>query len=251
MKPYHYLKIVFLVLLFVSCSSDSNDNNSSNNLNNFSTDLCNNVSGPTAAYYANAHGIPLPLTQIPTIANPGQQFIHSQYPALGFTVPQGYNASESQAGLGVNVLRNDNQVLWRYVPGLSSLSQVNILDIVAAEVNGLFAFYGHTGNFNVDCEQNFTQPQGSFIISTSTRIIRFGNITALVAINSYFETSLGSTFASVSVASGPTAEFDNLVMDVFLPIHWQLLIIDDNVRDSDLDGTPDNQDNFPFDPQRQ
>ena len=76
-------------------------------------------------------------------------------------------------------------------------------------------------------------------------------ITAQVIINSYFETSLGSTFASVSVASGPTAEFDNLVMDVFLPIHWQLLIIDDNVRDSDLDGTPDNQDNFPFDPQRQ
>ena len=250
MKTLNYLKLGFLIILLSACSSDSNNNNA-NNLNNFTSQLCDNVSGPTAAYWDNAHGLPLPLTQIPTLANPGQQFIHSQYPALGFTMPQGYTAAEAQAGLGVNVLRNDNQVIWRYVPGLSSLSQVNILDIVAAEVNGIFAFYGHTGNFTVDCEQNFSQPQGSAIISTSTRLIRFGNFTVLVAVNSYFETSLGSTFASVSVASGPTAEFDNLVMNVFLPIHWQLLIIDDSVRDSDLDGTPDNQDNFPFDPQRQ
>ena len=250
MKTYNYLKILFLVSLFVSCSSDSNDNNS-NNLNNFNSALCNNVTGPTAAYWDNAHGLPIPLTRIPTIANPGQQFIHSQYPALGFTMPAGYSGFENQQGIGVNVLRNDNQVLWRYVPGLTALSQIDILDIVAAEVNQLFAFYGHTGNFTVDCETNATQPQGSFIISKSSRLIRFGNFTALVDINSYFETSLGSTFASVSVASGPTAEFDNLVMNTFLPIHWQLLIIDDSVRDSDLDGTPDNQDNFPFDPDRQ
>ena len=244
------LKFILFIVLLSSCSSDSNNNNT-NSLNNFTSQLCNNVSGPTAGYWDNAHGLPLPLTQIPTIANPGQQFIHSQYPQLGFTMPQGYTGSEAQTGLGVNVLRNDNQVLWRYVPGLTALSQVNILDIVAAEVNGLFAFYGHTGNFTVLCETNATQPQGSFIVSKSSRLLQFGNITALVDVNSYFETSLGSTFASVSVASGPTAEFDNLVMNTFLPIHWQLLIIDDSVRDSDLDGTPDNQDNFPFDPQRQ
>lgn len=250
MKLKNLLQLAFALLVISGCSSDDS-NNGNNNLNNFTTNLCTNVSGPTAAYYANGHGVALPLSQIPTIANPGQQFIHNQYPQLGFTVPQGYTASETQIGLGVDVVRNDGQVVWRYVPGLSSLSQVNILDIVAAEVNQIFAHYNHNGNFTVDCEQNFGQQQGSFIINTSSRLIRFGNITAQVIINSYFETSLGSTFASVSVASGPTAEFDNLVMDVFLPIHWQLLIIDDNVRDSDLDGTPDNQDNFPFDPQRQ
>ncbi len=244
--PIAYL----LTILLFSCSSDS-DNNNNNTLNGFTTELCTNVAGPTAAYYANAHGLPIPLTQIPTIANPGQQFIHSQYPALGFTIPQGYTATENPLGIGANVLRNDNQVLWRYVPGLTALSQIPILDIVAGEVNQLFAFYGHTGNFNVVCEQNLTQPQGNFIASLSTRILQFGNITALVAVNSYFEPSLGSTFASVTVASGPSNEFDNLVMNVFLPIHWQLLIIDNSVRDSDLDGTPDTQDNFPFDPTRQ
>jgi hypothetical protein len=250
MNRINIFKTLVVVLLLSACSSDSNKDNT-NPLANFTSQLCENVTGPTAAYWDNAHGLPIPLSQIPTLSNPGQQFIHSQYPGLGFTMPQGYTASEAQIGLGVNVLRNDNQVLWRYVPGLTSLSQVNILDIVASEVNQLFAFYGHTGNFTVDCEQNVTQPQGGFIVSTSTRLIRFGNITALVAINSYFETSLGSTFANVSISSGPTAEFDTLIMDTFLPIHWQLLIIDNGVRDSDLDGTPDTQDNFPFDPNRQ
>ncbi|MFK7833073.1 MAG: hypothetical protein AB8B52_07345 [Winogradskyella sp.] len=249
MKPCHLLKISLLFICFNSCSKNSTSD--PNNLRNFNSELCLNISGPTAAYWDNAHGLPLPLTSIPTLSNPGQQFIHSQYPALGFIMPQGYSASEAQTGLGVNVFRNDNQVVWRYVPGLTAFNQINILDIVAAEVNQLFAFYGHTGNFTVDCEQNTTQPLGNFISSTSTRLIRFGNFTALVAINSFFDTSLGSTFASVSVASGPTAEYDNLVMNDFLPIHWQLLIIDNSVRDSDLDGTPDNQDNFPFDPNRQ
>ena len=240
----------FFVILLWACSSDSDENNT-NNINDFSTDLCSNVVGPTAAYYANAHGLAIPLTQIPTLSNPGQQFIHSQYPALGFTIPQGYNAFENQIGIGANVVRSDNQVVWRYVPGLTALNQIPVLNTVASEVNQLFAFYGHTGDFNVVCEQNLSQPQGNFMASLSTRIIRFGNITALVAVNSYFEPSLGSTFASVTVASGPTGEFDNLIMNVFLPIHWQLLIIDNSVRDSDLDGTPDTQDNFPFDPNRQ
>lgn len=250
MNRIYFLKTLLSIVLLVSCSSDSNNNNT-NNLDNFTTDLCTNISGPTAAYYDNAHGRAIPLSQIPTIANPGQQFIHSQYPALGFTMPQGYSGFETQIGLGVDVVRNDGLTIWRYVPGLTSLSQVNILDIVASEVALLRQRYNYNGQIGVTCTQNFTQPQGNFIASLSSRVLDFAGIRAVISINSYFEPSLGSTFAAVTVASGPANEFDNLVMDVFLPIHWQLLIIDNSVRDSDLDGTPDSQDNFPFDPQRQ
>ena len=250
MKQTQIFKFLLLVFIVSSCSSNSNNNNT-NDLNNFTTDLCTNVSGPTAAYYANAHGVPILPSQIPTLANPGQQFIHSQYPALGFTAPQDYSVFENQVGIGANMVRNDNEVVWRYVPSLTAFSQIEILDIVAAEVNQIFAHYGHTGDFTVDCTQNFSEPYNNFIASLSTRIIRFGSNTALIAVNSYYEPSLGSTFASVTLASGPTTDFDNLVMDVFLPMHWQLMIIDDSVRDSDLDGTPDSQDNFPFDPDRQ
>lgn len=47
----------------------------------------------------------------------------------------------------------------------------------------------------------------------------------------------------------PTAELDRLAFDVFLPIHFQLFV-GKSVDDSDLDGVPDDQDNFPSDPTR-
>jgi hypothetical protein len=249
MKPINYLKFALLAFCFASCSKESSDD--SNDLRNFTSQLCNNITGSTAAFWDSAHNLPIPLNQIPTLSNPGQQFIHSQYPALGFTMPQGYSATEDQNGLGVNVLRNDNQVVWRYVPGLTGFGEIPILDIVAAEINQLFAFYNFNGDFEVVCTQNTSTNQGTFITKTSSRLLRFNGITALVGVNTHFDASLGATFASITTATGPTAEYDNLVMETFLPISWQLLVIDNNVRDSDLDGTPDNQDNFPFDPNRQ
>lgn len=248
-----FLKTLFVIsfLLNMACSSDSNNNDNPNNLQNFTSSLCVNVTGPTAAYWDYAHGVPFPSTQIPTLANPGQQFIHSQYPALGFTMPQGYSGFEDQAGLGVNMIRNDNQVVWRYVPNMVALAQIPIQDVVANEVNQLFVFYNFNGDFEVVCSQNRTQNLGTMVVNQSSRLLRFGNITALLFVQTYMDPSLGSTIASVSMSSGPTAEYDNLVMNVFLPIHWQLLYIDNGVRDSDLDGTPDTQDNFPFDPTKQ
>tara|TARA_R110002072_G_scaffold174802_5_gene330415 strand:- start:6422 stop:7171 length:750 start_codon:yes stop_codon:yes gene_type:complete len=241
---------VFLsALMFLSCSSDDNEINDP--LVNFQSELCANITGPTAGYWDSVHGLPLPITNVPTIANPGGQFIHSQYPALGFQMPQGYNGFENQIGIGVNMVRNDNQVVWRYVPGLTAPGQVPITDLLTDEINQLFAFYNFNGNFDVVCAENITVPQGNFIINSSSRLLRFENITAVVAVNTYFSQSLGSTFGTVQLASGPTAEFDNLIMEVFLPIHWQLLFIDRDQTDSDLDGVPDRLDNFPFDPTRQ
>lgn len=248
-----FLKPLFLVslLLNLACSSDSNNDDNPNNLQNFTSSLCTNVTGPTAAYWDYAHGIPFPLSQIPTLSNPGQLFIHSQYPALGFTMPQGYSGFEDQAGLGVNMIRNDNQVVWRYVPNMVAVAQISIQDVVANEVNNLFAFYNFNGNFTVECSENRTQNLGTMIVNQSSRLLRFGNITALLFVQTYIDTTIGSTIASVSMSSGPTAEYNNLVMNVFLPIHWQLIYTDNGVLDSDLDGTPDSQDNFPFDPTKQ
>ncbi len=249
MKSIKTLFSITAIIFMASCSSDSSDN--ANILNNFQSTLCNNVVGPTAAYWDSTHGLPLPLTQVPTLANPGAQFIHSQYPALGFQMPAGYNGFENQIGIGVNMLRNDNQVVWRYVPGLTAFAQVPVVDILSSEINQLFAFYNFNGDFDVICAENVSVPQGNFIINSSSRLLRFGNITAVVAVNAYFSPQLGSTFATVMLASGPTAEFDNLIMNAFLPIHWQLLFIDRDQTDSDLDGVPDRLDNFPFDPTRQ
>ena len=250
MKTFKY--IIFLAIISFLCACSSNDDVTNPGLNQFQSQICNNVVGPTAAYWDNAHGLPIPLTQIPTIANPGQQFIHSQYPALGFTMPQGYTAQEvldqQSAALGVNVFRDDNNVVWRYVPTTTYQGAVPINDVVAFEINQIMQFHGFNGSPEVLCTTTQSGNTGTLITTLGARLIRFGNFTALVTVQTHFEQTLGVTFTSVSLASGPTAEYDNLVMETFLPIHWQLLVISDDVRDSDLDGTPDNQDSQPFNP---
>lgn len=252
MKVYKYIWLLAVVTILFSCSKDDNINNQQNNLQNFSSSICNGISGPTAAYWDNSHGLAVPLAQIPTLANPGQQFIHSQYPALGFTMPQGYTAQEvtdpQTATLGVNVFRNDNNVVWRYLPTSSFVGQVQINDVVAFELNQIMQFHGFNGTPEVLCTTTQQSTEFGFLTTFGARLIRFGNFTALLTVQTHFMQSLGNTFVSVSLASGPTAEYNNLVMQTYLPIHWQLLVISDEVRDSDLDGTPDHQDPAPFNP---
>ena len=245
-----------LSILVVSCRKDDNNNtNQANNFQNFNSQICNTVTGPTALYWDYAHGLPVPLTQIPTISNPGAQFIHSQYPGLGFTMPQGYTATEvliqQTATLGVNVVRDDNNVVWRYVPTSTFQGNVDVNDILAFEINTMFSILGFNGTPQVLCTTTQTGTiGGSFQNTFGARLLRFGNFTALVWANSMYEPSLNATFASLSVSVAPTAEFDAVVFDTFLPISFQLLIINDEVRDSDADGYPDQQDQFPFDPTR-
>ena len=73
-------------------------------------------------------------------------------------------------------------------------------------------------------------------------------MTALLLIQAHFMPTLNRTFITVTSASGKTTEFDNLVMQTFLPIHRQPLVISYDVRGSDLDGTPYNQDAASFNP---
>ncbi|MCK7590796.1 hypothetical protein M0G43_09445 [Subsaxibacter sp. CAU 1640] len=253
MKHLNALVIIFALIFSTSCSKD--DNNDQQEIQNFQSSICSNVSGAQAIYWDYSHGLAVPLTQIPTIANPGGQFIHSQYPALGFQMPAGFSAQEiyvpQTQSIGVNVIRNDNNVVWRYVPSSSFQGQVGINDILASEINSMFAFYGFNGTPEVVCTTTSQQNMSVFTIFFGARLLRFGNMTACIWARNMYDTTLNVTFTSVSVSVAPTAEFDSQVFNTFLPISFQLLVIDNGVRDSDLDGTPDNQDNFPFDPTRQ
>lgn len=242
-----------LTVFLNSCSSD-NEGDTNNNLNNFTSQICNGITGPTAIYWDYANGIPAPLTQIPILKNTSGQFIHSQLPYIGFPMPQGFTAIEvnnpQTQTLGVNVIRNDNAVVWRYVPTSNFPANSSVNDIIATEINSMFSFYGFNGNFDVLCSETKSVNQTGNIITTfSGRLIRFGNFTGLVWINVTQVQGLANFFVSTSVSSGPTNEYNNLVMETFLPLSFQLLVTDrDNLSDRDGDGTPDIYDREPDNP---
>lgn len=251
MKTFKYILILTLITIVLACSKDD-PINGQQDPQQFISAICPEISGARAIYWDGAHNRATPLSQIPTLSNPGQQFIHPQYPALGFTMPQGYTAQEitdSQTGaIGVNVFRNDNNVVWRYIPSASFPGQVPINDIVAFEVNQIKSFYEVTSTEVKICEEQATSFEFGFETNFASRLLVFDNVTAQLIIQTHYMQNLNRTFVSVTLASGPSTEFGALVMDTFLPIHWQLMVISDDVRDSDLDGTPDNQDAAPFNP---
>ena len=234
--------LIFLTVLF-SCSSDDGDGN--NNIQGVNSQICANSTGPEAIYWDFAHSIPAPLNSVPVISNPGQQFVHSLHPLIGFTIPQGFSAFEitdAQTGtLGVNVLRNDNNVVFRYIPNTQVAGQVSSTAIIANEINAMFAHYGFNGTPDVVCTTTANTSFEGIPSQFSARLLRFGGITAQVWVRSTF--IAGGTFSAISVTSAPTQEYNNQVMNTFLPINFQLFVgRDGGFVDNDNDGVPANQD---------
>lgn len=87
-----------------------------------------------------------------------------------------------------------------------------------------------------------------FLQEINMRLLQFGDFTALVYVLTARLPGLPvSVSASVSVA--PTNEFENVVMDVFFPLSYQLLVSDrDTLSDRDQDGVPDIFDTDPDNP---
>ncbi len=254
MKAFKYIIVLALISFLFTCSDDGD--NDASQLQQFESQLCPNqgIVGPTAIYWDSAHGKSTPLSQIPTIANPGKQFIHSQYPPLGFFMPQGYDAIEileQQSGaIGVNVRRDDGNVVWKYIPSSSYGGNINVIDVIDFELTQAKIAHNFDPNTmgTLLCAENDQSNEFGFPTTVASRLITFGEFTAILVVQAHFMPTLNHTFITVTRASGKTSEFDSLVMETFLPIHWQLLVISDDVRDSDLDGTPDKQDSAPFNP---
>ncbi len=244
-----------IFLLFVVFLAGCNKNDGSQQqIANLTSQLCNGLRGAKALYWDMSNGVmrgDIP-GGVPTIRNPGGYFIHSGYPALGFSLPAGYRAIELSDGrtntIGVNVLRNDDNVLWRYVT-TNFFGFINAQQVVQSEVNQMLANLGNP-ELEILCSNN-SNPQMAPNIQTSvaTRLVRAGNFTAQFAVNVNTFPDLGSSFIGIEMTMAPTAEYDAMVLETFLPIGYQLLFIDRaTVRDSDGDGVPDDKDRAPFNP---
>lgn len=252
--------ISFLTFVFiVSCKSNDNNNvtaNQDNTLQNFQSSFCSGITGPKGAYWDFGHGKTLPLTQIPVIKNPGSQFIHSQLPYLSLTLPVGFSAIEvndpSTQAIGVNVVRNDGLVAWRYVPSMTILGNVNATDVMAQEINSIFANFNFNGNYTVLCSSSDSTTENGFFIQAEARLVQFGDMTTQVGIRVMKSAAAGASFITIYTVFAPTSEYDTQVMETFLPFTYQLFVNPDNtLSDRDNDGVPDVYDSAPDDPTRQ
>jgi hypothetical protein len=256
MKTFKLIVLFTAFILVSSCSKDETEETASS-LKTAKSQICVNVQGASAIYWDFSHGLPTSLTQVPLLKNPGQQFVHSQLPLLGFTIPQGFNAFEVSnpltATLGVNVVRNDNNVVYRWVPNTRVFGTVSTTAIIANEINNMFAHYGFNGTPEVLCTTTSNTTFEGIPMTFTARLLRFGNITGQVWVRSTFIAE--STFSTISVTAAPTGEFDTQVFDTFLPINFQLYVgSGGSPEDKDGDGfsvLEDPDDNDPNVPKNQ
>jgi len=250
-----FLITIFSVTLTLGCSD-----NSTNAIDDLESELCANVSGIEALFWDIMNGVPrgdIP-GGVPTISNPGGTYSHpgsSQlgFQLLGFQYPAGYTPQTDPTpnAIGVNVIRNDNQSIWRRSQ-LTIFNQVRARDVLTAEVNSLLNFFNGNGN-NIEriCTEERPIPVGQlapgFTAEISNRLIRFDGITAVIT-TSVTNTPGGLTSIVIQKTASPTDQFESEIMNTYLPISWQLLFTGGGERDSDGDGVPDSRDQCPNTP---
>ena len=255
MKSIKSIIYLFITILTVSCSSDNDGNNNFENA--VSKQGCLNVGGIAAIYWDYAHGIPPPFTSIPLIQNPAGRFNHQAvFTNISVSVPQGYTASQvltQNQTYGVDLRRSNNdsqnKVLWRYYPVASFPSNLSVAQIRGIVINDLLINeYGFNGAPIVDCappDQN--SDFGGFTRSFSSRAIRFQNTRAIIWIA--VSPLVFNQSVTVSVSAAPINQFDQIALDVFFPLSFELLIRDkETLSDRDGDGTPDIYDREPDNP---
>lgn len=251
MNQFKLFIFAISVIIFSSCSTDDDtiDQQQQQNViaNRTSTTCTNpnpnpNVVGYTGLYWDMANGDNTAYAQlpgVPVVQNPGGQFIHSQQPILGFTLPEGFSAFESagQNVVGADVIRNDNQVVYRWVP-LATVFQplVPTQTIIEQEINNVLSFFGFQGQPEVLCtrtvQQNNILPQ-----EFNGRLIRFNGMIAQIWVIGTYVDGVGSSSFAISVSVAPEAEYETQVQETFLPFIFQLFVRPDGeFIDKDGDG---------------
>ena len=245
------ITLFFLLLFIVTGCSD----NSTNSTANLQSEICGNVRGGEAVFWDIMNGVPrgdIP-GGVPTIKNPGGTYIHPTIPLLGFQYPAGYTPQTdfTQNAIGVNVIRNDNGSIWRQTQ-IAVLNPVRARDVLATEINTLLAFFGgNANNIQVVCSNEGTRPSDQlapgFVVDFANRFIRFNGVSAVITASVTFTPS-GLNSIVIQKMASPTDQFENEILNTYLPISWQLLFTNGGERDSDGDGVPDNRDLCPNTP---
>ncbi|MEW4924315.1 hypothetical protein [Algibacter sp. 2305UL17-15] len=255
MKAIKIYSLLAILILLASCSKNNDDAN--NFANAISQQGCPNVVGPTAVYWDYAHGIPAPFSRVPLITNPQGRFNHQAvFTNISVSVPQGYTATqilEQNFTYGMDLRRRNNnqtEVLWRYYPITTFSANLTVDQIRALVINQLMVTeFGFNGTPTVECAPpNQALDFGGVRRVFSSRSITFQNTRAIIWI-AVTNAGLNTSSVTISVSAAPINEYNTIVMDVFFPLSFELLIRDkDSLSDRDRDGTPDIDDPEPDNP---
>ncbi|MFB6318428.1 hypothetical protein [Saccharicrinis sp. FJH54] len=250
---FKYVGISILLLAFWGCKKPQSEQEAFKSVKS----TCEDITGVKGLYWDLANGVArgdIP-GGVPVIANPDPNiFIYTEWPLLSVQFPVGYRADKLGDGnpslIGVDVIRNDNMVVWRYYNNIFS-GQLTTTDVLRAEINNFLNGFGFTADqIQIDCTNGpKTQPiTSSLFTGFESRLIQVGDMTAQFTANVTYASDLNTSFYHAQVSFAPTGEYETTVMDVFLPIHWQLLVTDKDFQDSDGDGVIDKNDRAPFNP---
>ncbi len=243
MKRYIFL-LTLTGLLFSGCKKDD--------VANATSQICSDIRGMDAIYWDLMNGIP--RTDIPgghpTVDNIGGTYSHPSYPPLGFIYPSGWTpfTDNNADWIGVNLVRNDNQAIWRY-SALFTTTAYTTDFVLNAEISTMRSFFGSSGTVTTLCSNGGSFPRAPGITTTGQSVyITFDGFSAVVQVQITTQTGLFGEQIIVAVTAAPTDDFEDEILNTFLPIDYQLLFTGGGELDSDGDGVPDDEDSFPFDP---
>ena len=221
----HFMMIVFLV----GCGGGGGGGGSSSGQQQARSQTCGNVSGLTAMYWDFSNGIPrgdLPGTAFTIPFANATIYQHPTDFTLFFTHPSDWTPETLGNPAGVNLIRNDGRALWRQVSGSINFF-VNVQEIVNSEVNLLLNNFGFTEPVQTICsfDDAQTNPFGQDIFAAS-RLIRVSDFTANIVVRVVVTPTAGNSLVTLYIrhTNGPTAEFDRLINDVFIPIDTQFFL---------------------------
>jgi hypothetical protein len=248
-------KLFPIITLLFTLASCNNDEEIGPNLDNVTSQLCNNVRGAEGLYWDLSNGVPrtdLPNFMPPTVKQFGGSFLHPDFPPMSFEYPAGYTTEtlRGQQTVGVNLVRQDNQVVWRWLTtwanGFPSARQLK-----QQEIGRMLQFFGQNANNvqEVCLNEGQTSSVAGITIRRSVSFIRARQFSALVSAEVTQVQGLPTSSVTLRVSAGPTAEYDQLVFDTFLAIEFQMLYASGGgMIDSDGDGVADPYDSEPNNP---
>ena len=251
-----HMSLIMILIAFFGCAKQQSGADAFQNVKS----SCEDVTGVTGLYWDLSNGIARGDVPggVPVIENPDPDiFIYTEWPLLSVQFPVGYRAEKLGADnpnlIGVDVIRNDNLVVWRYYNDVFQ-GALTTTDVLRAEINNFLNGFGFNADqIQVDCSNDPKSQQitTSLFTGFESRLIQIGDMTAQFTANVTYASDLNTSFYHAQVSFAPTGEYESVVMSTFLPIHWQLFVTDKEFMDSDGDGVVDQNDNFPFDPKRQ